>query len=613
MKKSDLLIAYAKDHTKEQIAWFASTLFGADAEYPEEVADGGKGSGNFGHKGRPGQVGGSGAGGGGGAEGEGGSEGSGASYNAGQAIKSLGKVTRLQARRKADGDSLRRANVELGKARRPKETRIGSCEKVATAMPVGAIIKKGGQEFVKQHNGDWVGKTGTIKRNDMAKSLEDGSAEITSVPKVPGMERATQFAKVRDKRGFPKGEMTDEVRSYSEGSGRKTEALPKGIGVTNIDQGDLMTKDGKNAPHTLADNCMEVDGKLVLTPEREALHQQIVENTFAGKQKRPEGQPPHITILGGGPASGKGSFTKKGNKFGIPDADTQVTIDPDEVKGQLPEYLLEQDKTKSAAYAHEESSALGKRIMQAAIENGYDYTLDGTGDNSAKTMMGKIAAARAIGDGAVVDGAYMTCPTDVALKSSEERGRKTDRIVPPAVVEGTHSKVSHIFPQIASEFDHVELWDRTDGEAKMIAECRRGEPITVHDEKAYKAFLDKDKEEFDPKKDLFDPRKYPYGKGTKPSNASKQDDPESELNESQKARMDNIRADLHRHSDEDIKRAYKNATEYLKKEQSAIEGYERLGKPRAMQERYEYHKSQIAPLKAKAKIYSEEMKKRGIQ
>ena len=73
------------------------------------------------------------------------------------------------------------------------------------------------------------------------------------------------------------------------------------MGVTTIDKGDLVDKvSGKNGIHTLADNCMEVDGKLVLTPEREALHQQIVENTFAGKEERPEGQPPKITILGGG-------------------------------------------------------------------------------------------------------------------------------------------------------------------------------------------------------------------------------------------------------------------------------------------------------------------------
>ena len=93
-------------------------------------------------------------------------------------------------------------------------------------------------------------------------------------------------------------------------------------------------------------------------------------------------------------ASGKGGFTKEGNKYGIPDSKHQVTIDPDEVKAQLPEYALEKDRDIAAAYAHEESSTLGKRIMQTAIQNGYDYTLDGTGDNSAKTMMEKIEAAR---------------------------------------------------------------------------------------------------------------------------------------------------------------------------------------------------------------------------
>ena len=106
----------------------------------------------------------------------------------------------------------------------------------------------------------------------------------------------------------------------------------------------------------------------------------------------------------------------------------------------------------------------------------------------------------------------MTCPTEVAVESSRQRGEKTERFVPEEIVRKTHSKVSHIFPQIASQFDHVELWDRTDGEPRLIASCNRGEKIKVHDEKAYKAFLDKDQEKFDPKKDLYDPRKYPYGK-----------------------------------------------------------------------------------------------------
>ena len=510
MTKAQLLSEYAKDHGKKQIVWFASSLFGIDMKYPDDVEDGGPGSGNHNHAGRPGQVGGS-------APGTGGSAGnaSGEAHHSGQAVTALGTVSRSDARRKADRNTLSRVKVALEKARRPKETRIGDCNKVAIALPVGTIMKRDGKDYVKQHNGDWVGNDGMIKREEVWKMLEDGSSEVTSVPKVAGLGRAVFSAKQRDIHGFKKAQNSDAIREYSEGSGVKTAMLPNGSGITTIDRKDLMSKEGKNVPHTLADNCIEVDGKLVLTPEREALHQQIVDKVFEGKEKRPEGQAPHITILGGGPASGKGGFSAVGNKYGIPDNKTQVTIDPDEVKAQLAEYAFEKDKHKAAAYAHEESSTLGKRIMQAAIQNGYDYTLDGTGDNSAKTMMSKIAAAREIGEGAVVDGAYMTCPTDVAVESSKKRGERTERYVPQDIVEKTHSKVSHIFPQIASQFDHVELWDRTNGEPVKIAECNFGEQIHVLDEKAYKAFLDKDKTEYNPKEDLFDPRKYPYGQGKK--------------------------------------------------------------------------------------------------
>ena len=61
MKKSDLIREYAKNNNNIRTAWFALKLLGMDTS---SIEDGGPGSGNWGHKGRPGHVGGSGKGGG---------------------------------------------------------------------------------------------------------------------------------------------------------------------------------------------------------------------------------------------------------------------------------------------------------------------------------------------------------------------------------------------------------------------------------------------------------------------------------------------------------------------------------------------------------------------
>lgn len=52
---------------------------------------------------------------------------------------------------------------------------------------------------------------------------------------------------------------------------------------------------------------------------------------------------------------------------------------------------------------------MAKRAMQAAFSNGYNCTLDGTGDGSIEGMLKKINDARDAGY--EVSGVYVTCPT----------------------------------------------------------------------------------------------------------------------------------------------------------------------------------------------------------
>lgn len=166
-------------------------------------------------------------------------------------------------------------------------------------------------------------------------------------------------------------------------------------------------------------------------------------------------------------------------------------------RSRIPEYVdaaFSDDRAGAANYAHEESSALAKRAMQAAFENGYNCTLDGTGDGKIESLRSKLEYAHRMGYR--VNGVYVTCPTDVAVERNAGRSQTDtyNRMVPESEVRKIHRNVSSVFPQIASEFDHVDLYDTTTKPPTKIAECNRGQEIKVLDQKKYDDFLAKAKE-----------------------------------------------------------------------------------------------------------------------
>lgn len=283
-------------------------------------------------------------------------------------------------------------------------------------------------------------------------------------------------------RGLNSGSTKKSKKQWSSG-GEKTKAMPKGNGYTRIAEADVRT-----GLHSV-NKYLQKDG--TLTAEREAIHQAAIDKLFAGKKPVPAGEQKVFTFLGGGSASGKGNFTREGQSdfYGIPNNKQQATIDADEMKKEIPEYNDMADREKAASFAHEESSALAKRAMEAAFANGYNCTLDGTGDGSVKGVLKKIQQAR--NAGYKVEGCYCTRDIEAALQSNLERAQKTGRKVQTDSVINIHKKVSEIFPQVASEFDHVRLYDHNGSEPVLIAECYRGQEIKVLDKKAYQKFLDK--------------------------------------------------------------------------------------------------------------------------
>ena len=226
-------------------------------------------------------------------------------------------------------------------------------------------------------------------------------------------------------------------------------------------------KGGSGASHLISDGR----GGVRFSPERAALHEKIIQERLAGI---PKSDNPKLVMLGGGPASGKS--TSGVDKW----EDPHVKIDVDSIKAQLPEY-----DPKNPAFVHEESSYIGKEIMLRAYAENQNVLLDGTGNNSVKSVSGKIDTARAYGYS--VEGRYLTVPTEQAVKQDGARSRS----VGPEKVYEIHSAVSKVFPGIAAKFDTVNLYDsRTKGNPTLIATGGSGK-LDVVNERLYSQFLDK--------------------------------------------------------------------------------------------------------------------------
>ncbi len=226
------------------------------------------------------------------------------------------------------------------------------------------------------------------------------------------------------------------------------------------------------------------NGIPIFTEERAALHDKIVDDVLKGYIPSDD---PTYTMLGGGPASGK--TTALGKIAGASDP-LVATVDPDAIKGMLPEYraMVAAKDEKAAAFVHEESSYLAKRVQQAAFERRVPVLLDGTGDGSNEGLLAKIEAAKA--SGYRVRGFYATITVDEAIQRSTLRAERTGRKVPEEKIRFTHAKVSAVFPTAAANMDEIELYDTTERTPRLIARGEGG-TLTVRDEDTYEGFLRK--------------------------------------------------------------------------------------------------------------------------
>lgn len=234
-------------------------------------------------------------------------------------------------------------------------------------------------------------------------------------------------------------------------------------GYEPIDLADAMEEIESGKTNSLSE--WVVNGELV--PERKRVHDEIIDDLLEGKT--PSGEQPKMTMLGGGPASGKSSVMNPDTR-GNPHA---ITVDPDDMKKRLPGFAkMAESDTGAAAFYHEESSALAKRFSEVAYSRHIDAIYDGTGDGSVRSVMKKVDAARA--NGYRVEAKYVTIDTDEAIRRNQKRyddakaKGETPRLPPPEMVRKTHAKVTDISVETAPKFDYIEVWDNNGGRGEQV-------------------------------------------------------------------------------------------------------------------------------------------------
>lgn len=239
----------------------------------------------------------------------------------------------------------------------------------------------------------------------------------------------------------------------------------KGHNISEIKKRyDMYRKEYDNAKRTKEGRL--VDTQLVnsdddgnYTPEREKLHNEIIDKYYINKEtmnkyKVPDGVRPKVVVLGGRGGSGKSKL--KGLAY---DPEKYLILDVDEIKEKLPEYGGRKGNENfglNAWEVHEESGDIAKIIREKARKNRMNIVLDMTCAKLDSTIK-KIKEFEE--DGYDVDGAFMELTRDLSTERSMMRGLK-GRFLPMDQAMGMKDN-EKVFEEAMGHFKNWTIWDNS--------------------------------------------------------------------------------------------------------------------------------------------------------
>jgi hypothetical protein len=265
---------------------------------------------------------------------------------------------------------------------------------------------------------------------------------------------------------------------YPDGSWKQVKKAADDSFVPAFSEGETW-KDSDPSLPTDSLSAHIVNGRL--TPERQRLHNRVLDKLFAGKRRTAN---PVAVITMGLPASGKSALSTLLHTQPMEeDIPTDlVVLDPDKHRESIPEYTAARAlKAKNAAkIVHNEVTQLNDEALERAMTDDprrpgerYSFVLDGVGGNAgwyAQTIdrlkqrgyTVKLLMAHAKGDDQVSG-------KDLLKMRAEARGRETGRFIDNAMIDRLHSVLPQNFRQLEPLVDEAAVFDTTDvGQAALI-------------------------------------------------------------------------------------------------------------------------------------------------
>ena len=277
----------------------------------------------------------------------------------------------------------------------------------------------------------------------------------------------------------------------------------------------LLSKLGQSDTQTMHTVGVKKNGERIYSAERTKLHDDLVEE-FLKKDGAIPVKDPEVSVLGGGPASGKKAARKaEQERYAIGTGKSKrynaAVIDVDDIRAKFPEYTNIQTQQsdliakKAAEITHREASNLALRIVQEGQKRRLNIVVDGTGDGTYKELANKVRLYRKRG-AKKVHANYVSIDTREAWARMIKRYRDPikdggRRWVPRKILYETHASVSRVLPEALDRglFDSVRVWDNNKPfpiKAELIAVSKNGRRsgLTVakgEDRAMYQRFLAK--------------------------------------------------------------------------------------------------------------------------
>lgn len=221
------------------------------------------------------------------------------------------------------------------------------------------------------------------------------------------------------------------------------------------------------------------------TEERKALHSEIASGFLNNAEPVPANMKPVAVIMMGGPGSGKSSTTQ-GMSF-----DNFVSVDPDAVKKQIPEYNegVEGRALNAAFMAHDESSDIAGQIREQAIADNKNVLLDGTGKDGPKMK----AQVKALAEkGYHIKLIMPHIDVNEGKRRAAARAKTSGRWVPMEVLDQAYGAIPTNFHEISAmpEVNEANLYDNMGSaeEGARLMFSKKDGQSTVHNEELYQSY-----------------------------------------------------------------------------------------------------------------------------